>query len=181
MEDRKWGEMDGSPSSEFGSCSLSFQPLWHVVAWLLWLKRRGKDSPVEGSSYFVSVEFPFFFLERELEAFSLCLGVCSGLARGETVNSLSVTPWILVFPTSPCCHWESPKVVLCAHCPGCLAGLSLWGLPPQQVALRSVVSVFSCFYFYAWLPFKGHPVPVDLNVQPKIVVCSDKEFVRKYL
>lgn len=37
----------------------------------------------------VSVEFPFFFLERELEAFSLCLGVCSGLARGETVNSLS--------------------------------------------------------------------------------------------
>lgn len=144
-------------------------------------KEKGERQSKRGIFIFsVRVEFPFF-LERELEAFSLCLGVCSGLARGETVNSLSVTPWILVFfPTSPCCHWESPKAVLCAHCPGCLAGLRLWGLPPQQVALRSVVSVFSCFYFYAWLPFTGHPAPVDLNVQPKIV-CSDKEFVRKYL
>lgn len=55
-------------------------------------KEKGERQSKRGIFIFsVRVEFPFF-LERELEAFSLCLGVCSGLARGETVNSLSVNP-----------------------------------------------------------------------------------------
>ena len=44
---KKWGgwrvgKLDSSPSSEFSFCSLPFQPVLRVVAWVLWLTIRGK-------------------------------------------------------------------------------------------------------------------------------------------
>lgn len=73
MEDRKWGEMDGSPSS---SLAPAVFPAPMACGCLVAVAEEKGERQSNGGIFTcsVSVEFPFSFLERELEALVSVLG-----------------------------------------------------------------------------------------------------------